>query len=243
MSSSGFPGLVLALELRRFRVWSAGPEPSDNNRDCGEDEEGWRQHRAQLAIEEREKGDQAEVHHAGGDQDAAGEQVWALFAGGAARHRYRGYGGRIGSAKEGGEDDSAAFFGDFLQDVAAIGDRADGDDDQPGFERVDVEASKFLIGQSGKNDRREEQELGEGENLLRGGTVGESFESGLKFEEQQAGNAEGGGNREVVVVDERADEVGRKARHFRGDASGLERAKACASKTAAGMRRQPGSRE
>ena len=67
------------------------------------------------------------------------------------------------------------------------------------------------FGQSGKNHCREQQELGEGENLLRLGSRGQSFKCGLKLEQQQAGHAEGGRDPEMVVVDERADEVRRKA--------------------------------
>jgi hypothetical protein len=137
-----------------------------------------------------------------------------LLPGGAARHRHRGYGGGVSSAKEGGEDDSTVLLGDFLQHVAAVGDGADGDDDQPGLERVDVKAGEFPVREGGKNHGREQQELREGENFLRCGAVGEGFEAFLEFKQQEAGDAQSGCDPEVIVVDERADQVRSEAGHF-----------------------------
>src|SRR3984893_11520039 len=103
-----------------------------------------------------------------------------MLASGAARHRHGCHGGRVGSAEEGGEHDASALFRYLLKHVAAVGNRADGDDHEPGFQWVDVKTAELLIGQRRQNDRREQQKLGEGKNLLRGSTGGERLESDLQ---------------------------------------------------------------
>ena len=55
----------------------------------GQYEKGERQQRHQLSVEKGQKRDQAQVHHAGGDQDAPGEEVGMRFTSGSARHHDR----------------------------------------------------------------------------------------------------------------------------------------------------------
>ena len=145
----------------------------------------------------------------------------ALFARGAAGHGHGGDGGRVSPAQEGGEDDSAAVLRDFLQNIASVGNGADGDDHNPGLEGIEVEASELLVREDGKNDGAEEQELGEGKNLVRSRALREHFKAGLQFEEQEAGDAERGGDPEVVVEDQSADDIGGESGHFRSHTRGF----------------------
>src|SRR5579863_8036333 len=210
-----------ALEVGGNGVGAARPQEPDDDGGRGEHEKRRRQHLSQGAIEEHQQRDQAEVHHAGSDQDSAGEKMWALFACGTARHGDGGHGRGIGSAEKGGQDDTAVLLGDFLQNVTAVGNRADRDHDQPGLERIEAKRSEVLIGQDRQNDDGQQEELGEGENLLGRGAAGHALENGFQFEQEQAGDAESSRDPDVVVVDERANEIGGEARHFRGDARGL----------------------
>ncbi len=155
------------------------------------------------------------------DQDAAGEQMRTMLASGAARHRHGCHGGRVGSSQESGKHDPTVFFRDSLQNVAAIRDGAYRNHHQPGLEGVQVEAAELLIGQRRQNDRREQQKLGEGEDLKWSGAAGDEFETHLQFQQQEAGHAQGHSDPEVVVINESPHQIGREARHFRGDSGGV----------------------
>ena len=214
----GIGGLELTLDGLSGGIGAARPEPAGEDSDRCEDQEGQIEQRHQAAIEEREQDRKAEIHNSGGDEDAAGEEVGVLLLFGAARHDDRGDGRRVGAAEKGREHDAALGFGELLQDVTAVGNGADGDDNEPGFEGIDVEAGELLTRQDGKNDGGEEKELGEGEDLTRSDAAGELFEGDFEVEQQQAGDAESGGDPEMSVADEGADEERGEAGHFRGDA-------------------------
>ena len=174
-----------------------------------------------MPVEKRQKNSQAQVHHAGGDQDAAGEKMRTRFPSGPARHNDRRHGRRIGSAQQRCQHYPALPPCHLLQNITAIGDRADCDHDQPGLERIDVESAEFLIRQYGQNDSGQKQKLGEGKNLLRSDANGELLKSGLQIEQQQAGDAQRGGNPEVSVTNERAHQKCRETGHLRGDSGGF----------------------
>ncbi len=90
-------------------------------------------------LNKREKDDEAQIHHSGSDEDAAGEEVRMVFALGPARKYDGGDGGRISAAEQCGEHDAALILGQLLQYITGIGNCADGHDDEPGLEGVDVE--------------------------------------------------------------------------------------------------------
>jgi len=214
----GIGWLELSLQRLSGGVGTAGPEPTSGDREEGKDEEGHVEDRHQLTIEEREQDSEAEIHDSGGDEDAAGEEVGMLLLFGAAGHDDGGDRGGVGAAEEGGEDDAAGGFGELLEDVAAVGDGADGNDDEPGSKGIDVEAGELLTREDRENDAGEKEELGEGEDFARGNAAGEFLECGFEVEQEQAGDTEGGGDPEVSIANQSAHEEGGESGHFGGDA-------------------------
>ena len=174
-----------------------------------------------LRLNRLTSDDETQIHHAGGNEGAAGEQVRALFALRAAGEDNGGGGGGVGTPENRGHDYTALFPGSCLQDIAAIGNGADRNHDEPGFEGVDQERSKFLVGQDGQNDGAEQKKLGKGEDFLGSDALAEVFETILELQQQHAGHAECGGDPELVVIDERADDVGGETGHFGGDSGSL----------------------
>src|SRR5579872_1519996 len=147
--------------------------------------------------------------------------MWTLLARGAARHCYRRHRRRVCPSEERRQNYSAALLRDLLQHVAAVRDRADRDHNQPRLKWIEVEPSVLLIGKNRQNDRRQQKELGERQNFLRSRAVRKMLEKSLQFEQQQAGDAQRGRNPQVVVEDERSDNIDRQARHLRRDACGF----------------------
>ena len=84
-----------------------------------------------------------------------------------------------------------------------------------------MELAELLVGQRGQDHSAQEQELGEGENLVGRDARGQLLKSRLQVEQQQAGNAQCGGNPEMLVADQRADQERGQAGHLRGDTGGF----------------------
>src|SRR5580698_7895644 len=130
-----------------------------------------------------------------------------VFTRRAACHGYRGCSRRVGSAEKSGQDYAAAFFRHFLKDVASVRNCTYSYHHQPGFERIDVEASKWLVGQRRQNNRAEQQKFRECEDLFRGGKSRYLFKGRLQFKKQKTGDAQGRRNPEMVVADQGANEI------------------------------------
>ena len=57
-----------------------------------------------------------------------------------------------------------------------------------------MKLAELLIGQDGQNHSAQKKKLGEGQDLVGSDAHGQLFQRGLQVEQQQAGDAERGGN-------------------------------------------------
>ena len=78
----------------------------------------------------------------------------------------------------------------------------------------------FLIGNDRQDDRRQEQEFGEGEDIGGRNAPGEALKYSLEFQQNYADNAESRCDPELIVRYERTDQVGRQCRHLGRDSGG-----------------------
>lgn len=192
---------------------AAGPKPASQNRQNREDRERCGQAQHELAVEERQKNDEPQVHYAGGNQDAAGKQVRMLLPGRTPRQHHCGHRGGVCPAQQRRQHHSAP--GQLLQHIAQVGDGADGHHHQPGLEGIDLEARELLVGQHGKNDAGEQKKLGEGEDFTGRNARGQLFEGSLQVKQNQVRHSKRGGNPEVAVAHQRSHHERGQAGDFR----------------------------
>src|SRR2546427_5192865 len=72
-------------------------------------------------------------------------------------------------------------------------------------------------GTMGKNDSRQKEKLRKRQDLFRGQTTRQVFESRLPLEQKDAGDGDRGGNPELAVRNEHTDQIGRQPGHLRRD--------------------------
>ena len=142
-----------------------------------------------------------------------------MFARGTTRQHQRHHGGRVGAAEDRGQQHAAAQPRDALQDVTAVGHGAHGHDDEPRPERVDRKRPERPVGEHGKDDGGQQQELREGQDLVGRHARGQGLQAGLQFQQQQVDDNQRRRDPEVVVLDEGADEIHGQAGHLRGRAA------------------------
>ena len=204
----GVLGLELTFDISRCGIGNPAPQPSA--RDAGSREsQKWRsQNRNQVSVEDGYKGGQPQIHHPGGDQGDSGEQVRPILPLGAFGQDHRRYRGRIGASQQCRQHYAALSLGDLLDHVTAVGDGAHRHHHQPNLGRIDGERSKFAVGQHRQNHCREQQELGEGEDLFRCDSLSETLKRALQLQQQHAGHGESGGDPELFAIHQRGCHVG-----------------------------------
>ena len=77
--------------------------------------------------------------------------------------------------------------------------------------------------QDGQNHSAQKQKLGEGEDLVGSDARGQFLEGRFQIEQQQAGDTQRGGDPQMVVTDQRANQKGGQAGHLGGHSGGLGR--------------------
>ena len=104
-----------------------------------------------------------------------------------------------------------------LQQITPIRNAARSHDDQPSLERIKAKRAKRAVGNYGQNDSRQKEKLRKRQDLFRGQTTRQVFESRLQLEQKDAGDGDGGGNPELAVRNEHTDQIGRQPGHLRRD--------------------------
>ena len=133
-----------------------------------------------------------------------------LLAGSLGEHNCGERGG-IGAAEQSRQQNAATSFRPELQEVAAVGNGADHNNDQPHFERIEAKGAKRLIRHDGQDYGGEQQKLREGKDLVARHPLGETLEPRLQLKQRDGEHREGDGDPIFLARNKRSDHVGHQA--------------------------------